>query len=70
MILDNKTVLENLIKQREEIETQLNTARTTLLKLEGAIDVLEQIEEANAEESNAEESATSVETEIVEETDE
>ena len=65
MVLDNKTVLENLIKQREEIETQLNTARTTLLKLEGAIDVLEQIEEANAEES-----ATSVETEIVEETDE
>jgi len=65
MVLDNKTVLENLIKQREEIETQLNTARTTLLKLEGAIDVLEQIEEANVEES-----ATSVETEIVEETDE
>ena len=65
MVLDNKSVLENLIKQREEIEAQLNTARVTLLKLEGAIDVLEQIEEANTEES-----VTSVETEIVEETDE
>tara|TARA_B100000085_G_scaffold262324_1_gene267409 strand:+ start:357 stop:554 length:198 start_codon:yes stop_codon:yes gene_type:complete len=65
MALDNKTVLENLTKQREEILSQLETARTTLLKIEGAIDVLTQIEEANAEES-----ATPTETEVVEETDE
>ena len=45
MALDNKTVLENLTKQREEILSQLETARTTLLKLDGAIDVLTQIEE-------------------------
>ena len=66
MALENKTVLENLTKQREEILGQLETARTTLLKLDGAIDVLTQIEEANAEE--AEETATPAETEVVEET--
>jgi len=47
MTLDNKTVLENLTKQREDIMKQIDTARTTLLKLDGAIDVLTQIEEAN-----------------------
>ena len=47
MALDNKTVLENLTKQREDIMKQIDTARTTLLKLDGAIDVLTQIEEAN-----------------------
>ena len=66
MALDNKTVLENLTKQREEILGQLETARTTLLKLDGAIDVLTQIEEANAQE--AEETAAPAETEVVEET--
>ena len=65
MALDNKSVLENLTKQREEMLSQLETARTTLLKLEGAIDVLTQIEEANVEEP-----ATPAETEVVEETDE
>ena len=65
MALDNKTVLENLTKQREEIISQIETARTTLLKIEGAIDVLTQIEEANAEEP-----ATPAETEVVEGTDE
>ena len=49
MSLDNKTVLENLIKQRKDVMEQLESARTTLLKLEGAIDVLQQIEEANQE---------------------
>jgi hypothetical protein len=66
MALENKTVLENLTKQREEIISQIETARTTLLKLDGAIDVLTQIEEANAEE--AEETAAPAETEVVEET--
>ena len=66
MALENKTVLENLTKQREEMLSQLETARTTLLKLDGAIDVLTQIEEANAEE--AEETAAPAETEVVEET--
>lgn len=65
MALDNKTVLENLTKQREEIIQQMETGRTTLLKLEGAIDVLTQIEEANVEEP-----ATPAETEVVEGTNE
>ena len=49
MALDNATVLENLRKQRVEIEQQLETLRTTYLKVLGAIDALSQIEEANAE---------------------
>jgi len=65
MALDNKTVLENLIKQKDEMTQQLETARVTLIKLEGAIDVLQQIEE-----SNAEEVATPAETEVIEESDE
>ena len=43
----------------------METGRTTLLKLEGAIDVLTQIEEANVEEP-----ATPAETEVVEGTNE
>ena len=49
MALENATVLENLQKQRVEIEQQLETLRTTYLKVLGAIDALSQIEEANAE---------------------
>jgi hypothetical protein len=49
MALENATVLENLLKQRVEIEQQLETLRTTYLKILGAIDALSQIEEANAE---------------------
>ena len=49
MALDNATVLENLQKQRVEIEQQIETLRTTYLKVIGAIDALHQIEEANAQ---------------------
>ena len=45
MALDNKTVLENLINQKDEMTQQLETARITLIKLEGAIDVLQFVEE-------------------------
>tara|TARA_B100001094_G_scaffold226788_1_gene221277 strand:- start:816 stop:1013 length:198 start_codon:yes stop_codon:yes gene_type:complete len=65
MALENKTVLENLIKQRDEVAQQLETARVTLFKLEGAIDVLTQIEESAKEESEGE--ATVAETEVVSE---
>jgi len=65
MALENKTVLENLIKQRDEVAQQLETARVTLFKLEGAIDVLTQIEESAEEESEGE--ATVAETEVVSE---
>jgi hypothetical protein len=69
MALDNKSVLENLIKQRDEMAQQLETARVTLLKLEGAIDVLTQIEESVEEESQGEGEGEAVvaETEVVSE---
>ena len=56
MALSNSEVLENLLKQRVEIEQQLETLRTTYLKVIGAIDALQQIEEANAEPETEEES--------------
>ena len=49
MALDNATVLENLRNQRVEIEKQMDNLRNTYLRVLGAIDALEQIEEANAE---------------------
>ena len=49
MALNNSEVLVNLKEQRVQIETQLETLRTTYLKVLGAIDALEQIEAANAE---------------------
>ena len=62
MTLENKEVLENLTKQREEAVKQLEQLRATVLKLDGAIDVLSQIEEANnpAEEGEVETSETEV----------
>ena len=62
MALDNKTVLENLTKQRDELIRQMDSNRTTLLKLEGAIDVLQQIEQSSEETEETEEVA---ETEVV-----
>ena len=64
MALDNKTVLENLTKQRDEMAQQLETARVTLIKLEGAIDVLTQIEESGEEDEGE---AAAAETEVVSE---
>ena len=55
MTLNNATVLENLLKQKVEIEQQLETLRTTYLKVLGAVDALQQIEEANAESESEEE---------------
>ena len=64
MALENKEVLENLTKQREEAVKQLEQLRATVLKLDGAIDVLSQIEEANNPEEEGE--ADTAETEVVE----
>ena len=55
MALDNATVLENLKNQRVEIEKQMDNLRNTYLKVIGAIDALEQIEEAKSLESEPEE---------------
>ena len=49
MGLSNSEVLENLKNQRVEIEQQLETLRTTYLKVLSAIDALSQIEDSNAE---------------------
>ena len=49
MALDNATVLENLKSQLKEVSGQLNNLNETRVKLLGAIDVLEQIEESKTE---------------------
>ena len=61
MALENGTVLENLKKQKAELEQQLEAGREMYLKVLGAIDVLEQIET-----NNTEEEAVPAETEVVE----
>ena len=58
MALENSEVLENLTKQKEELEQQMESMRVTYLKILGAIDALSQIEESKIEVS---------ETEVVEE---
>tara|TARA_R100001480_G_scaffold40673_1_gene53385 strand:+ start:1272 stop:1454 length:183 start_codon:yes stop_codon:yes gene_type:complete len=60
MALENGTVLENLKKQKAELEQQLEAGREMYLKVLGAIDVLEQIETTNTEEEPV------AETEVVE----
>ena len=47
MALSNAEVLENLRAQKTQLEKDIETTRTTYLKVCGAVDVLEQIEEAN-----------------------
>ena len=49
MALENATVLENLKSQLKEVTGQLKNLNETRVKLLGAIDVLEQIEESKTE---------------------
>ena len=49
MALGNDEVLGNLKSQLKEVSGQLNQLTETRLKLLGAIDVLEQIEESKTE---------------------
>ena len=60
MALDNATVLENLKNQLKEVTQKLNELTETRVKLLGAVDVLEQIEDSKKEET------TETETEVVE----
>ena len=53
MALDNATVLENLKNQLTEVTTQLNTLTETRIKLLGAVDVLEQIEDSKKEDEES-----------------
>ena len=55
MALENAEVLKNLKEQKVQLEQSLESNRTTLLKVLGAIDVLEQIEEQSDEETSVEE---------------
>mgnify|MGYP001376632516 FL=1 len=58
MALENSEVLANLKDQMKEVQTEVERLSTVRTKLIGAIEVLEQIEESNAEveESTDEES--------------
>ena len=49
MALNNAEVLGNLKSQLKEVSGQLNNLNETRVKLLGAIDVLEQIEESKTE---------------------
>ena len=49
MALENAEVLENLRIQLKDVTTQLNTLTETRMKLLGAVDVLEQIEQSKEE---------------------
>ena len=49
MALSNGEVLGNLKSQLKEVSSQLNQLTETRLKLLGAIDVLQQIEESKTE---------------------
>ena len=57
MALENGEVLQNLTTQLQEVTQQLNTLGETRVKLIGAIEVLQQIEQENnpAPEAPAEE---------------
>ena len=61
MALNNAEVLENLKNQLEEVTKQLNQLTETRIKLLGAVDVLEQIEDSKKED----EESASAETEVV-----
>ena len=49
--LSNEEVLGNLKVQLDEVQKQLDNLTATRLKLIGAVDVLEQIEESKVEET-------------------
>ena len=53
MALENAAILEELKERYTNITKQLNELSNTRIKIEGAIDVLQQIEDSNAEEAQA-----------------
>jgi len=50
MALENAEVLKNLQTQLTQVQEQLDVGRATALRLQGAIDVLTQIEDSKVEE--------------------
>ena len=53
MALENAAILEELKERYTNITKQLNELSNTRIKIEGAIDVLQQIEDSKAEEAQA-----------------
>ena len=51
MALDNSEVLKNLEEQLTQVQQQVSTGQATILRLQGAIEVLQQIEESKKEET-------------------
>ena len=47
MAISNEDALSNLVQQKETLMTELASAQRNLLKLEGAIEVLEQLVQEN-----------------------
>ena len=60
MALENGEVLQNLTNQLQEVTQQLNQLQETRVKLIGAIEVLQQIEETNNPAPEAEEAPAEV----------
>ena len=61
MALENSEVLQNLTAQLEQITEQLNSLTNTRVRLLGAIEVLQQIEQSKTEQTEVSE------TDVVEE---
>ena len=53
MALENAAILEELKERYANVVKQLNELSNTRIKIEGAIDVLQQIEDSKAEEAQA-----------------
>ena len=51
MALENAAILEELKERYKTITNQLNELSNTRIKIEGAIDVLQQIEDSKAQEA-------------------
>ena len=51
MALENAAILEELKERYKNLTSQLNELSNTRIKIEGAIDVLQQIEDSKAEEA-------------------
>ena len=49
MALENAEVLKNLQEQLTKVQQQVTTGQATVLRLQGAIEVLSQIEESKEE---------------------
>ena len=51
MALENAAILEELKERYKNLTSQLNELSNTRIKIEGAIDVLQQIEDSKAQEA-------------------